>query len=97
MTFAEVEFNIPMILDPVDMIENPDELSIMTYINSFVKREENLDAVDRIVLYIDEKEVIIHGKGLKKSIIGITGSFMVTVNDRDTRKLSKVLKIILKC
>jgi len=39
MTFAEKELKIPMILDPNDMVNAPDDLSILTYLFFYKKLE----------------------------------------------------------
>jgi len=54
MTFAEKELKIPMILDPNDLVNEPDDLSILTYLFFYKKFEENVDTGDEIVQYVDE-------------------------------------------
>jgi len=93
MEYAEKEFKVPMIIDPVDMIENPEELSIMTAIHFYLKYDENPDPGDVEVYFTSEYKFVVAGKGLKEMKVGLEGTFHVAVSDKkdDKKPIENVL------
>jgi len=63
MKYAQEKYNVPLLLDPKDLVENPEESSIITYINGFLKYEDTKD----IGYIFNEEDLIVNitGKDLQ--------------------------------
>jgi len=82
MTFAEKEFQIPMILDPNDLVDDTDTLSILTYLTLFKKYLENEDMGDEIIQYVDDFKFVLVGQGLKEGKVGYEKAFTVSIYNK---------------
>jgi len=90
MEYAEKKMGIPMVLDPADMIYNPDELANMTYISFF---RDYLDAAkkkaerDRYEKTPVPGKCRAYGPGLEKGEAGIPAEFKIESINGDGRRV----------
>jgi len=74
-------FNIPKILDAIDVVEHPDELSIMTYAAYFRAYLNQNTAY--------APNCTAEGPGLYKAVAGEPGTFVVTARSQDNEEATR--------
>jgi len=89
MNAAEEKMHIPQVLDPADMVDNPDEHSNMTYISYFrdyLERCKKREEEERLKRIADASKCKAYGPGLEGGEAHIPTEFTIeAINAKGTR------------